>query len=71
MAPCQKIYDLGSYKFYDSYHFYEYCKIRICHNSVIISPKNMITKMWTRIMNRMFETELDYRIIHNGVLLSF
>lgn len=39
----------------------------IRHNSLVIN-NDMHKKIWTRMMNRIFEIEMDYWIIHNGVV---
>lgn len=39
----------------------------IRHNSLVIN-NDMHKKIWTRMMNRIFEIEMDYGIIHNGVV---
>lgn len=39
----------------------------IRHNSLVIN-NDMHKKIWTRMMNRIFEIEMDYGIIHNGIV---
>lgn len=65
MDPCQITWE--AICVYDSYNFYEYHKIMIRHNSLVIN-NDMHKKIWTRMMNRIFEIEMGYGIIHNGVV---